>query len=144
MAIVAGSIAAVSSCASIASSPVPEGHDAFFGVANETTTDAVVRVVGEKGSLNLLVPAGTSARLPDPDATTFGAVIAVHIFARDCHVALASFLDAQTWDLGGRWTITSSGIEPSFAPADATWPIAASTATCGSQPVPKLTPPPAA
>ena len=144
IAIVASLIGAVSACGGTASSPVPEGQGAFFGVANETTTDAVVRLVGEKDSLNLLVPAGTFARLPDPDATTFGPVVAAHILAGDCHVALASFLDAKTWDLGGRWTITSSGIEPSFTPAEAAWPIAAPTATCESQPVPKLTPPPAA
>lgn len=148
-------IAAVSACAGTAPSPVPQGEDAFFGVANQTTTDAVLRLVGEKETLNLLIPAGTSARLPDPDATTFGKVVAAHILSSDCHIGLSSFFtdprgpgttsdSATTWELGGRWTITASGIEPSFAPAESAWPTASPTATCESQPVPKLTPPPTA
>jgi hypothetical protein len=140
----AGLIAVATACSATGSSLAPEGQEAFFGVANETTSDAVVRLVGEKDSLNLLIPAGTLTRLPDPDPKTFGAVVAAHILAPDCHVALASFLDAMGWNLGGRWTITSSGIEPSFTPAEAGWPIATATAACEGQPVPRLTPPPAA
>jgi len=125
-----------------------------FGVANQTTTDAVVRMVGDRGTLNLLVPAGTSLRLPSPDAASFGAVRVVHILSSECRVGLSSFFtpvrgpgasgaDQTTWELGGRWTITSSGIKPSFDPAG-DWAVAQPTPICATTTVPSVTTPPAA
>jgi hypothetical protein len=144
-------VASVVGCGSPASSAAKVEP---FGVANQTMTDAVVRIVGDGGTLNLLVPAGASLLLPSPDAASFGAVRAVHILSSECRVGLSSFFtpvrgpgasgaDHSGWDLGGRWTISSSGIEPSFDPAG-DWPAAQPTPICETTTVPSVTAPPAA
>lgn len=144
-------VASIAGCGSTSSS-APEVMP--FGVANLTSTDAVVRMVGDLGTLNLLVPAGSTLRLPTPDAASFGTVRAVHILSGECRIGLSSFFtpirgpgasgsDQTTWDLGGRWTISASGIEPSFDPAG-DWPLALPTATCQTKIVPNPTPPPVA
>jgi len=145
--------AALGGCGSKAPTPSPSEP---FGVVNETATDAVVRMAGDAGTLNLLVPTGAWFRLPDRDRTSFGPLRAIYILAGDdCGVAfMASFSTSRgpadvgggqsTAQQGGRFTIREPGIEPSFKEVRRDWSIAEATDRCASQPVPELAPPPAA